>query len=399
MKKIISLLIAVLMLCTLSISAFAEENAPTAYNAVGDGTSENPWQISTLAQLENLADVVKGGNSMEGKYIVLTVDVEGFTKTIGYKDGSMSYYDKPFKGHFDGKGHTVTLNINMSGAYYVGLFGYIGSGSAVCNLNTAGSVKGKSSTGSICGVNYGTIYNCSNSATVEGNSSIGGICGENCGTIFNCCNTGNITVEYGVGGICYSNKSGATMSNCYNCGKIVAEDQDYTGGICCASSGKISNCYYNKTEIKDNGKGTGLPTAQMKAAAGTKPYLVYLHEMQEDDWTEINGAKKPLVDLLNDYLVENPTADAYVWDVTEGEYPHLVSIEANEEEEQAQEQSGLTEGDNLNTGSAISEGNLTLIVGIAAAVVFGLGGFFLGTKKKKPATANGASVENKDDEE
>ena len=37
-------------------------------------------------------------------------------------------------------------------------------------------------------------------------------------------------------------------------------------------------------------------------------------------------------------------------------------------------------------GSTLSEGSLTIIVGVAAAIVFGLGGFLLGTaKKKKPA--------------
>ena len=49
-------------------------------------------------------------------------------------------------------------------------------------------------------------------------------------------------------------------------------------------------------------------------------------------------------------------------------------------------------------GSTLSEGNLTIIVGIAAAVVFGLGGFLVGKaagKKKKPAVA---SCENTDEE-
>ena len=49
-------------------------------------------------------------------------------------------------------------------------------------------------------------------------------------------------------------------------------------------------------------------------------------------------------------------------------------------------------------GSTLSEGNLTIIVGVAAAVVFGLGGFFIGKaagKKKKPAIASG---ENTDEE-
>lgn len=49
-------------------------------------------------------------------------------------------------------------------------------------------------------------------------------------------------------------------------------------------------------------------------------------------------------------------------------------------------------------GSILSEGYPWTIITIAAAVVFGLGGFILG-RKKKPAPAGGAPVENKDDEE
>ena len=54
---------------------------------------------------------------------------------------------------------------------------------------------------------------------------------------------------------------------------------------------------------------------------------------------------------------------------------------------------------NNGTGSTLSEGSLTIIVGIAAAVVFGLGGFFIGKavgKKKKPALASG--TDNTDEE-
>ena len=45
-------------------------------------------------------------------------------------------------------------------------------------------------------------------------------------------------------------------------------------------------------------------------------------------------------------------------------------------------------------GSAISEGYLTIICTVAAAAVFGVGGFFLGRKKKKSVTANGVSTED-----
>lgn len=35
-----------------------------------------------------------------------------------------------------------------------------------------------------------------------------------------------------------------------------------------------------------------------------------------------------------------------------------------------------------HSGSTISEGNMTIVVGVAAAVIFGLGGFILGRRKK-----------------
>ena len=51
--------------------------------------------------------------------------------------------------------------------------------------------------------------------------------------------------------------------------------------------------------------------------------------------------------------------------------------------------------ENTATGSVLSNGSLTIVVGVAAAVIFGLGGFFLG-KKKKPAAANGANTEDEE---
>lgn len=55
----------------------------------------------------------------------------------------------------------------------------------------------------------------------------------------------------------------------------------------------------------------------------------------------------------------------------------------------------LASYDNVG-GSVLSGGSLTVIVGVAAAVVFGLGGFFLGRKKK--TLADGAAKANEDTE-
>ena len=52
--------------------------------------------------------------------------------------------------------------------------------------------------------------------------------------------------------------------------------------------------------------------------------------------------------------------------------------------------------DNLSVGSTLSEGNLTIIVGVACSVVVLAVGFLLGRKKKKPAVADG--TDNTDEE-
>ena len=76
------------------------------------------------------------------------------------------------------------------------------------------------------------------------------------------------------------------------------------------------------------------------------------------------------------YLVPTESIPAEVRAMAENDYPNLSP-----------------------TGSTLSEGSLTIIVGIAAAVVFGLGGFFVGKaagKKKKPALVNGADNSNEE---
>lgn len=52
------------------------------------------------------------------------------------------------------------------------------------------------------------------------------------------------------------------------------------------------------------------------------------------------------------------------------------------------------EGD-TKIGSVVSQGNITIVCTVAAAVVFGLGGFLLG-RKKKPATSNSMAGEDEE---
>lgn len=198
-----------------------------------------------------------------------------------------SDYNNQYTGTFDGQNHTISgLYLDNPDKASVGLFGSIGSdynngnnkcarisnvnlvdsyfnaGSnvgGVCgqsayltsieNCRNAGTVKGDSYVGGICGDNSGTIQTCINTGAVSGTgSSIGGISGQTSRIIVNCYNTGAVSgIRYSVGGVCGSVDYG-TIINSYNTGVVSGSESDeYSsiGGVCGQySNGNIVNCYY-----------------------------------------------------------------------------------------------------------------------------------------------------------
>ena len=126
-----------------------------------------------------------------------------------------------FAGVFDGGGHTITGFHPTQQGYIVGLFRYIKEGAIVRNLSIKGridTVNEKECVGSICGINYGTIRNCSFQGVVSGQNTVGGIAGinERSGNIANCTSDGRITAYYSTGGIVGSNHGVITFCNNYS---------------------------------------------------------------------------------------------------------------------------------------------------------------------------------------
>jgi hypothetical protein len=215
----------------------------------GSGTEQDPYLISSKADMETLGTSVKEGISY-GKYFLLTNDLTGsnlLTTSVGYSAG------QPFRGIFDGGGHEIEVNSTD------GVFGYL-SGATIQNLG----VKGTTTSGGICefAENSIIIY-CYNLATVTDGHSAGGICGRaSSTTISNCYNLGDISFSSSfssnvyTGGICGLVSSGS-ISNCYNTGIVYAYSSNsyssyaYAGGICGYndSNSKISNCFTANTTI------------------------------------------------------------------------------------------------------------------------------------------------------
>ena len=106
----------------------------------GQGTKENPYQISTAADLTKLKKRVKAGKIPENTYFVLTDDItlpEGWTpigETIdGTNDIKRGQNLRAFSGFLDGQNHTITV---PEGG--LPLLGYV-KGAEVRNLNIYGT--------------------------------------------------------------------------------------------------------------------------------------------------------------------------------------------------------------------------------------------------------------------
>lgn len=144
-----------------------------------------------------------------------------------------------FNGTFDGAGHTISGFDYVGDGYVVGLFRYIESSGVVQNLTLKGNISSeneKECIGSICGINYGTVRNCTFQGTVSGRDTVGGIVGinENTGTLSNCSVNGRVTGYYSTGGIAGVNHG--VINSCTNRAGINddsawVEEDDEMGGV------------------------------------------------------------------------------------------------------------------------------------------------------------------------
>ena len=221
--------------------------------AEGSGTEDDPYIIPDLETLEFYRDMINAGS--DSKYnsanYILTADIELNGSETNKWTPIGSDKDHAFTGTFDGDGYTISgLYINGDASTYgvAGLFGSVGEGGTVENLNVEGSVTVSdgddefSVVGGVVGSSSGTVSSCNSSVKVSGGAA-GGVVGINRGTVSNCTNTGNVTGTtsyFYAGGVVGSNEG--TVENCYNTGKVSGSGFS-AGGVVGDNSGTVSNCY------------------------------------------------------------------------------------------------------------------------------------------------------------
>lgn len=142
-----------------------------------------------LNSLQRVAQNMTDRDALSYNYVLKNdIDASGLVNAEGKSTyNTIGSGDKSFRGTFDGNGHTI-VGLQANG----GLFGKLGSGAVVKNMNIASSVFTGKNTGDNVGAvaaenNGGTISGISGYGnTVKGSSGyIGGLVGKNYGGITN----------------------------------------------------------------------------------------------------------------------------------------------------------------------------------------------------------------------
>ena len=123
-KKLTFALVLALCMALLCLGAWADDTF-----SGGSGTEDDPYRISSAADMEALRDSVNSGNKYTGTYFLVTGDINLGTDADNTWKPIFSS-SAQFGGVFDGDGHTisglyVSEAVKFDNKYYTGLFGVL----------------------------------------------------------------------------------------------------------------------------------------------------------------------------------------------------------------------------------------------------------------------------------
>lgn len=171
----------------------------------GTGTEEDPYQISTVEQLQEVA------NYPDASFIQMNnIDA---SETSGWNNGSgfdpIGDEFEPFKGNFDGNGFEISgLFINRPSSDHIGLFGNV-EDAVITDVSLQDiSINGDDFVGGLAGIiNNTEITGAFASGTVNGDQYVGGLVGQNLGAILNSYSLVEVTGNEDTGGLVGRNAS------------------------------------------------------------------------------------------------------------------------------------------------------------------------------------------------
>ena len=224
------------------------------------------FTISTRDDLLYFLGSIANGDTHEGDEYTLTnnISLGDFELTRVWSDANR---EKPFKGHFNGGGYTVSDFRITTDSYRGGFFRTLGSGAVIENLTLKnGNLKATgaySAYGLLVGLADGnvTITNCHTKghSFVVGDSNVGGLIGETkSGTakITDCSNDAYAFANgKDAGGILAHNTSDGsiTITGCKNTALVYA-NQSYAGGIAGYLGNDSKDQAHTVTDCKNSGE-------------------------------------------------------------------------------------------------------------------------------------------------
>ena len=240
-----------------------------------------------------------------------------------------------FNGYFKGNGHSISGYRYGGDGYATGFFRYVGKDGIIENLHLKATIHTPASgkvTGSIAGINYGTILNCSYSGSMKSDSETGGIVGvnESSGTVSGCVNNGEIQGYYFTGGI--AGKNYGLLQNCVNKGTVnntkewVTEDDERspelfpglwdeqstvklqsgtdTGGIVGMSKGFVRSCS-NYGSIGYEHVGYNVGGIAGRQSGGIESCTNHGEVLGRKDVGGIVGQMEPYIAITNENTIKN----------------------------------------------------------------------------------------------
>jgi hypothetical protein len=258
----------------------------------GKGTPDDPFQIWTAQQMNTVGLLT---NRYDQSYkLMADISMADYTGALYNQIGTWSSTVSlrvPFKGVFDGNGHTISNfhagalfdYVNAGRIMNLGLIAPVisdngafadhleGSDISDCWVN-GGSVSGSTYVGGLVG--YFSISNmggCWSSATVSGSDDVGGLIGNSAGLghIQNCYAAGNVSGQNRVGGF-IGTAYDSSIIDCYSTGTVTGTTD--AGGFCGLATHYYFtqdiayNCFWDSQTSGKTTSALGTPktTAEMK---------------------------------------------------------------------------------------------------------------------------------------
>ena len=255
-------------------AAFDDGTATIKWDFPGRGTEGDPYQISSAAVWDFLADQVNGGTNYSGKYFQQTGDFTVSSKIIGHPIDDTHYVT--FNGIYDGNERTITASLSKTDERYVAPFHCIAD-ATIKNVIVTGSVTVSGSAGierrrhpaGLVGVTDGTciIQNCRVSANVSGCDYMGGLIGHT--------QNANITIT----GCVYSGTLTASGSN--NTGGLIGWGGDNGGKTYTLTNNLFAGSYSGSGKFHPVGFLFN-PTGNTRTVTNTY-YMTGLRNVGDDD--------------------------------------------------------------------------------------------------------------------